>query len=376
MKINPAHLYDILLNEGIEFFTGVPDSTLKHFCFYLDDNISKANHIIAANEGNSIAIAVGYNISTGKIPLVYMQNSGLGNAINPLTSLVDKEIFAIPMLIMMGWRGEPGKEDAIQHRKDGEIQLEMLDLLGLDYTILPSDNQDLATQIHHSIVQAKELDSPQVLLVRKDSFESYSSSISKPNQEICISREYAISRILDLIEQDSAVISTTGKASRELYEIRKEKGEIGIDLMTVGSMGHVSSVSLGVALQNKNRNVYCIDGDGSLIMHMGALSIIGKYSSSNFRHILLNNFSHDSVGGQESSADMIDFSLLSKAVSYKKYFKICKKSDFPNIFSEFQSSTGPSFLEIIVDKGSRPNLSRPDLTPYNNKKKFMNFLGL
>jgi phosphonopyruvate decarboxylase len=192
-----------------------------------------------------------------------------------------------------------------------------------------------------------------------------------------MSREDAIFELINFVDQDAAVISTTGKASRELYDLRKKvNGCKDGDLMIVGSMGHASSISLGIALQDKNRKVYCIDGDGALIMHMGALTTIGKYSSSNFRHIILNNFSHDSVGGQESSSDVIDFSLLSKAVSYKNYFKISNKSDFPKIFPEFQSSPGPSILEIIVDKGSRQNLSRPDLTPYENKKKFMEFLGL
>jgi len=376
MKINPADLYNILVKEEVDFFTGVPDSTLKHFCFYLDDNSTQSNHIIAANEGNSIAIAAGYHFSTGKIPLVYMQNSGIGNALNPITSLADKEIFGVPMLVLVGWRGEPGKKDAIQHLKDGVTQIELLNSLGLSHTILRPDKQSLKLQIQDSIEKSKSAKSPHIILVSKDSFETYSPVFQEPKIS-SMSREYAIAETLSFIKPDSAVISTTGKASRELYEIREKKGGMNkADIMVVGSMGHVSSFSLGVALQSPKRKVYCLDGYGSLIMHMGALPTIGKYSSSNFRHILLNNFSHDSVGGQDSSSNIIDFSLLSQAVSYKNYFKIRNKSDFKEIFPQFIEAKGPSFLEIIVAKGSRADLSRPDLLPSENKKKFMTFLGL
>ena len=170
MKINPADFYNILVKEEVDFFTGVPDSTLKHFCFYLDDNSTQSNHIIAANEGNSIAIAAGYHFSTGKIPLVYMQNSGIGNALNPITSLADKEIFGVPMLVLVGWRGEPGKKDAIQHLKDGVTQIELLNSLGLSHTILRPDKQSLKLQIQDSIEKSKSAKSPHIILVSKDSF--------------------------------------------------------------------------------------------------------------------------------------------------------------------------------------------------------------
>ena len=377
MTLNPSKLYDAFIREGIDFFTGVPDSTLKYFCFYLDDHSKSSNHIITANEGNSIALAAGYHISTGKVPLVYMQNSGLGNAINPLTSLVGNDLFAIPMIVLVGWRGEPGKKDAIQHSKDGQMQLQLLETLGLSYTIIPSATKSLEIQIQDSIRLARATESPHVILVRKDTFEKYESSKSNKSNKHLMSREYALTKILQGIEPGSIIVSTTGKTSRELYEIRRELGKNdSIDLMLVGSMGHASSLSLGVALENNNRNVFCIDGDGSLIMHMGALSTIGKYSPSNFRHILLNNFSHDSVGGQESSSDIIDFDALSKAVSYNNYFEISDKSEFGKTFSNFQRALGPSFLQIPISKGSRVSLSRPDLTPYQNKKEFMDFLGL
>ena len=376
MKIIPEQLYNILRGEGIDFFTGVPDSTLKHFCFYLDEKVPSPNHVITANEGNSIGVATGYYLSTGKIPLVYMQNSGFGNAINPLTSLVDKELFAIPMLVMLGWRGEPGKKDAIQHLKDGRIQLDLLRTLELPYSIIPSRKTNLETQIHDSIVQASELGSPYILLVRKNSFEPYVRNEDHSPFADLMSREEALSEIVACLEEEDIVVSTTGKTSRELNELRKKLNYGNHkDFFMTGSMGHASSISLGISLQKSKRTVYCIDGDGALIMHMGSLSTIGKYSSGNFKHILLNNYSHDSVGGQESSSDVIDYSLLSKSMSYKGYFQISQKSVFPAVFDRFKKSPGPAFLEIIVKGGSRKDLGRPDFGPQKNKEDFMEFLG-
>ena len=376
MKIKPEELYKLLYKYGVEFYTGVPDSTIKDFCFFLDSNLPKSKHIIAANEGNSIGIATGYHLSTGKIPLVYMQNSGFGNAINPITSLADKSVFSIPMLIMLGWRGEPETNDAIQHQKDGQIQISLIESLGIPYTILSNNSNNLEDQIDNSVKLAEEQSSPFFLLVRRNSFEKSRHKLAYPKIESDMSREYAISEIIKSIENDAAIISTTGKISRELYESRLKQGDDNHkDFRVIGSMGHASSISLGMSISNEKRKVYCIDGDGSIIMHMGALSVIGKYGSSNFRHILLNNFSHDSVGGQASSSDVIDFSILSRSLSYKSYYKIAKKSDFNDIFTEFISSPGPSFLEIVVTQGSRSDLSRPNISPIDNKKSFMEFFG-
>jgi len=377
MTINPEKLYKIFEEQGISFFTGVPDSTIKDFCFYLDDHASKQNHIIAANEGNSIAIAAGYHLSTGKIPLVYMQNSGLGNAVNPLTSLVDKEVFAIPMIILVGWRGEPGTEDAIQHEKDGHTQIKFLESLDIPFSVLSLDYSELKTQLQSAIEVSKSLSTPYVILVRRNTFEHYKSVHNMSSPVGLMSREDAISKIINLIDKDDVVVSTTGKASRELCELRKKRGHNNnSDFFVIGSMGHASSISLGISLQKPDRNIFCLDGDGALVMHMGSLSTIGKYSYNNFKHILINNYSHDSVGGQQSSSDIIDFSLLSKAVSYKNYFKIENEYDFVNIFNNFQESLGPSFLEIIVKKGSRKDLGRPELSPIQNKTRFMDFLEL
>ena len=374
--MNPKLLFEILEKKGIDFFTGVPDSTLKDFCFYLEDIVSSSNHIIAANEGNAIGIASGYFLATGKIPLVYMQNSGFGNAINPLTSLADKSVFSIPLLIMLGWRGEPGKKDAIQHKKDGEIQLNILESLGIPYTILSNKLDILEKEINQIVTSITTKNIPHVILVKRNFFQSYSKKSKSVTPDIELSREKAILEIVKLLDKEDILISTTGKASRELFEIRKSLNHnTEKDLRVVGSMGHASSIALGVSLRLPSRQVFCLDGDGSLIMHMGILSIIGKYSSDNFKHILLNNFSHDSVGGQESSSDIINYSSLSKSMSYKNFFQIRGKETFTETFEVFKESEGPSFLEILVSQGSRINLSRPDISPLKNRKEFMHFLS-
>ena len=221
-----------------------------------------------------------------------------------MTSLVDKELFAIPMLVMIGWRGEPGKKDAIQHLKDGRIQIDLLKSLELPYTILPSENYNLELQIRDSIKVAEESESPYVILVRRNSFEPYYSKDSRPNPSALMSREEAISGIIDQLTLDDVVISTTGKASRELYDLRNRSDRTNKgDFLMVGSMGHASSIALGVALQERERNIYCIDGDGALIMHMGSIPTIGKVRPKNLIHILINNGVHDSVGGQRTVAD-------------------------------------------------------------------------
>jgi len=376
--VNPVILLKILSKNGVEFFTGVPDSTLKEFTFCLDDKVKSSNHIIAANEGNAIGIASGYFLSSGKIPLVYMQNSGFGNAINPLTSLADASVFSIPMLILMGWRGEPGTKDAVQHQKDGEIQESLLKSLKIPYEILSLDSSKLESQIALLIDKSRTNSSPLVILVRRNSFEKFIPE-GEQNQVLFsdMSREYALSNFYDRIEKNAIVVSTTGKISRELYEIKtKSSSKLERELMVVGSMGHASSIALGVSLNNPERQVYCIDGDGSIIMHTGIMATIGKYANSNFKHILINNYSHDSVGGQSSNSEVVNFSYLSKSFSYKNFFQISKKSDFDSIFEEFLNSTAPSFLEIIVNKGARYDLSRPNRTPLENKKDFMDFLGI
>ena len=374
--INCEKFYNKLVNKNINFFTGVPDSLLKDFCAYITDNTDSKNNIIAANEGNAIALASGYYLATGKIGLVYMQNSGLGNAINPLTSLVDPEVYSIPMLLLIGWRGEPDmKKDEPQHIKQGKITLKLLDTLGIKYSSLPNSMEKANEVIDDATNYMKSFNAPYAIVVSKETFEHYNLK----NEIITkyeLSREEAIKLIVDKLDKDYAVISTTGMTSRELFEYREELGQgHSNDFLTVGSMGHSSQIALGVALSKPDKQVYCLDGDGAVIMHMGALAIIGSQSLKNFKHIVVNNGAHDSVGGQPTVAFKIDIPSIASACGYKLALSAETRNEFMEKLSLIKSSEGPCLLEVKVNKGHRNNLGRPTATPIENKKKFMDFLN-
>jgi len=369
--ISPKNFYETLKENGIDFFTGVPDSLLKDFCAYIADNTSNEKNIIAANEGNAIALAAGYHLATGKIGLVYMQNSGLGNTVNPLTSLVDKEVYSIPMLLLIGWRGEPGVKDEPQHVKMGKTTLEILDVLRIPYKILDNDFEKIITEAKNHFEGNK---TPFAIVVRKNSFEKYELK-NKKETSFELNREEALKIIVPLLNQKDIVVSTTGKTSRELFELREaNKQGHEKDFLTVGSMGHSSSIALGIALEKPNRTVYCFDGDGALIMHMGVLSIIGQLKLKNFKHIVFNNFAHDSVGGQPTSSYNINIPEIAKANGYKEAFSVKTNKDIENKIKKIKESVGPVLLEIKVNKGARKDLGRPTTTPIQNKKDFMNFI--
>ena len=364
--------YEYLARNDIDFFTGVPDSLLKDFCAYVTDHTPKSKNIIAANEGNAIALAAGYHLATGKFGIVYMQNSGLGNAINPLTSLADPEVYSIPILILIGWRGEPGFEDEPQHKKMGRIMTGMIENLEIPYEILDDDFES-------KIVAAKnymtEKNSPYALVVKKGTFEKYSLE-NKYETGYDLNREEAMKTIIPLLDENAIIVSTTGKTSRELFELREHlKQGHKKDFLTVGSMGHSSSMALGIALEKPNRQVFCFDGDGALIMHMGALSVIGQIKPVNFKHIIFNNFAHDSVGGQPTAAGNIDIPLIAKANGYSESFSAQTKEEVIDKIKRMQKMDGPVLLEIKVNKGSRDNLGRPTTTPIQNKEAFMRFLN-
>lgn len=364
---------DLILNE-IDFFSGVPDSLLKDLCAYITDNTSKINHIITANEGGAISLAMGYHLATGKTPLVYLQNSGLGNTVNPLLSLADSSVYSIPMLLVIGWRGEPGTKDEPQHYKQGLISEQILDTLQIPYFILPEDYKDSQVVLRKLLKKIKETSSPCALLIRKNTFKPYSLKNSL-STSFSMNREDAIKKIIKNIELDDIVIATTGKTSRELFEYRKELNQTHErDFLTVGGMGHANQIALGIALQTKDRQVYCIDGDGAVLMHLGSVGIIGDISPVNFKHIIINNGSHDSVGGQPTVGFDINFIKIFKGLNYKNSFKITNSKEFLSIFNEFKNSEGPSVLEILVNKGARKDLGRPTISPSENKIDFMNFL--
>ena len=359
--------------HDIKFYTGIPDSLLKSVCAYISDNSEPNNNIIAANEGAAIAIAAGYNLATEKIPLVYMQNSGIGNAINPLLSLVDYDVYNIPILMLIGWRGEPGIKDEPQHVKQGKITLELLDTMKIKYEILPQKSSSLKKCINNSISYIKKTNRPLALVVKKNTFSKY--SLSKNNKSNFMKREDVLEYIVSQLSKDDIIVSTTGKTSREIFEIREKfNNSHEQDFLTVGSMGHANQIALGIALQKKDRNIYCIDGDGALIMHAGSLGIIGDLAPENFKHILINNGAHDSVGGQKTIAHNIDICSIAKDFNYKKIYKVEKEVELKTIFTEFKNNKGPVFLEIIVKKGSRKELGRPNISPKENKKAFIKFL--
>jgi phosphonopyruvate decarboxylase len=365
------NFYKFLVRNNIDFFTGVPDSLLKDFCAYVTDNTDESKNIIAANEGNAIALATGYYLATGKSGLVYMQNSGLGNTVNPLTSLADKEVYSIPMLLLVGWRGEPGKKDEPQHVKMGKVTLDVLDSLKVPYKILEDNYEEI---IKEAIEYMKNNNAPYAIVVKKSIFEEYKLQ-NKKQTNYELNREGAIKTIVLLLNEDDIVVSTTGKTSRELFEFREElKQGHEKDFLTVGSMGHSSSIALGIALEKSHRNIYCFDGDGALIMQMGALSTIGNLKPKNFKHIIFNNFAHDSVGGQPTSAYNIDIVQIAKANGYADAFSAQTREQITDYIKRMKEIDGPVLLEIKVNKGARKDLGRPTTTPIENKEDFMKFL--
>lgn len=364
--------YQALENRKIDFFTGVPDSLLKNFCSYITDNTQ--NHIMAANEGGAVGIAAGYHLATGKISCVYMQNSGQGNSANPLISLADSDVYSIPTLLLIGWRGKPGIKDEPQHVKQGKITLSLLDSMQIPYKVINSETSDIEAILDKAVNYMTERNAPYAIVAEKGTFEKYTlQSITTTPYDM--SREDAISIVTESLSPRDVIISTTGKASRELFEYR-EKHLQGHekDFLTVGSMGHSSQIALGIAKSIPNRQVYCFDGDGAAIMHLGGLAIIGSESLTNYKHIILNNAAHDSVGGQPTVANKIDFSTIAKSCGYKYAYDVRSKKELESKIEEFISCNGPALLEIKVKKGAREDLGRPTTTPIENKKAFMEFL--
>ena len=374
--IEAKKFYEELTKNDIEFFTGVPDSLLKSFCAFIKDNVSDDKNITAANEGNALGLAAGYYLATGKPALVYMQNSGLGNVVNPLCSLTDKLVYSMPVLLIIGWRGEPGKKDEPQHKKQGLITTELLDTLGIKYDVLSEDNseEEIKATVGKACDYIKENKEAYALVVKKNTFEGYKLK-NNPIVNFEMKREDAIETLMLNIEENHAIVSTTGMASRELFELREKYNQNHErDFLTVGSMGHASQIALGIALNNSGKKIYCIDGDGAALMHMGGMAIIGTKHPKNFVHVLINNGAHDSVGGQETAGFKVDFIKIAEACGYEKAYSCDSKDVLKEYIEEIKDINGPVFLEIKVKKGARENLGRPTTTPIENKESFMNYL--
>lgn len=369
--IKPSEFYDILREKGVEFFTGVPDSLLKNFCAYIMDNVPSDRHIISANEGGAVALATGYHLANGKIGMIYMQNSGQGNAKNPLMSLADRDVYSIPMLLLIGWRGEPGVKDEPQHVKQGKITCSVLEALGIPHKVLPDNIEETRRIIDDAVSTARENNHPFALVARKGIFESYELQ-NKTKTDYELNREGAVKLVTDQLDSRDIVVSTTGKTSRELFEYREELGQgHEKDFLTVGSMGHSSKIALGIALSKPKREVYCFDGDGAVIMHMGSLAIIGQQKPKNFKHIVFNNGAHDSVGGQPTAGFEVDFPAVAKACGYKEAWRAETSWEIREKIKLLKESEGPALLEIRVNKGARKDLGRPTTTPIENKETFM-----
>lgn len=366
---------EVLINTiGCSFFTGVPDSLLKPLCNYLMNTYGVSDkHIIAANEGNCVAIAAGYYLSTGKIPCVYMQNSGLGNAINPIASLLNPKVYGIPCLFIIGWRGEPGVKDEPQHLFQGEVTIKLLEVMDIPYMVL--DQETTKADLEKKMEDFNLLlgAGKSVALVVKKGALKYEEVVTYENRNN-ISREEAIKALVKAAQED-IIVSTTGKTSRELYEIREQYGTSHkYDFLTVGSMGHSSSIALGIALNKPKTRIWCIDGDGAVLMHMGSLAVIGAQVPKNYVHVVINNTAHESVGGLPTVAGNVNLTQLALACGYQAAYTVDKLEDLEVILETIKERDGPLFIEVKAAIGSRKNLSRPNTTPADNKTAFMAYL--
>lgn len=373
--ISAEFLYNTLQAQDITFYAGVPDSLLKNLCAYITDHAEPGQHVIAANEGGAVALAAGYHLATGKVGVVYMQNSGEGNTINPLASLTDKEVYRIPMLLLIGWRGKPGVHDEPQHVKQGKITTGLLNVMGVNYDVLAKEEEKAAAQIAKAIEAVTMQREVYALVIEKDTFEPYVLQTTS-NNAFAMTREEAIQTVAAAMGERDCAVSTTGMISRELYEYRTAQGQgHERDFLTVGSMGHASQIALGIAMQQPDRRVWCFDGDGASIMHMGNMAILAVQHPRNMVHVVFNNGAHDSVGGQPTVGLQINLTAIAQAMGYAAVRRVVTAEELQAACQELADRTdGPVFLEVCVRKGNRKDLGRPKTTPIRNKKRFMEFL--
>ena len=361
---------------GADFYTGVPDSQLKALCNYLMDTygIDPSHHIIAANEGNCTALAAGYHLATGKVPVVYLQNSGEGNIINPVASLLNDKVYAIPVVFIIGWRGEPGIHDEPQHIYQGEVTLKLLEDMDIEAFVISKDTTDgevqsAMTGFRSVLEKGKDV----AFVIRKGALNDVPKVVYKNDNTMI--REEIIQHIVKASGED-VIISTTGKASRELFEIRVANGQSHkYDFLTVGSMGHSSSIALGVALNKKDQRVWCIDGDGATLMHMGSLAVIGSNKPKNLIHVVINNGAHETVGGMPTVAGTIDLAGIAKACGYAYAVCVNNFGDLDKELEAAKSRRKLTFIEVKSSIGARDDLGRPTTTALENKKSFMEYLN-
>lgn len=370
--VDTAYFVEKIL-EKVEFFSGIPDSLLKEFNQCIMDKCTDNNHVIPANEGSAVSLASGYYLSKDKIPMVYMQNSGIGNSLNPLISLLDKYVYSIPLIMMIGHRGQQGIKDEPQHLKQGIITNDLLKVLDIPFSILPNDTEKAVECFNWAYYTAKQTLSPVALVVRKSTFSPY-KNIYEDNKSYLLTRENAIITITNMLKNinNYKIFSTTGMISRELYEARENNSQThSTDFYAFGSMGHISQIALGYAINETNKKVICIDGDGSFLMHMGSAAVVGTSKVDNFIHIVLNNMSHDSVGGQPTVAGKISITGVALACGYDKAFVCDSKETLEQKLSEVIECNGKFLIEVKVCKGARQDLGRPSMTAKEIKENFM-----
>ena len=371
--IRPEYFIEKLKANGIDCFAGVPDSLLKNICAYITDNCDVRHNIITANEGAAVGLAAGHYLATGKPACVYMQNSGEGNIINPLASLTDPEVYNIPVLLLIGWRGRPGVHDEPQHVKQGKVTTGLLNTMGINFDVLSKDEDKAEKQIAKA-VEALNRKEVYALVIEKDTFDAYTLQTVEKN-DLTMSREEAIQTVAAALGEKDAIVSTTGMISRELFEYRTQQSQgHERDFLTVGSMGHASQIALGIALEKADRRVWCFDGDGATIMHMGSMAIVAQKAPKNYVHVVFNNGAHDSVGGQPTVGLKVDLPAIAQAVGYKAAYSCETKEYLQELLTKVKNQEGPILLEVKVKKGNRKDLGRPTTTPIQNKEALMSFL--
>ncbi len=360
---------------GCDFYTGVPDSQLKALCNYLMNTygIDEKHHIIAANEGNCTALAAGYHLATSKVPVVYMQNSGEGNIINPVASLLNDKVYAIPCIFVIGWRGQPGIHDEPQHIYQGQITCDLLDLMDIKNFVIGEDTTvDELKAIMDEYKGILDSGKCVAFVVRKNAL-TYGEKVVYENDNQMV-REEIIEHIVDVTGEDP-IVSTTGKASRELFEIRESRNQSHkYDFLTVGSMGHTSSIALGVAINKPNEKIWCIDGDGSALMHMGAMAVVGNVKPNNLVHIVINNSAHETVGGMPTVASTMNLVDIAKSCGYSYAVSVDNFDDLDKELKLAKSHDELCFIEIFCSIGARDDLGRPTTTALENKENFMEYL--
>lgn len=373
--VNPQIFLSAAREMGISLFCGVPDSLLKDFTACVSHTYGQIDNVIVANEGAGVALAAGHHLATGGIGLVYMQNSGIGNAVNPLLSLAARDVYSIPVLLLIGWRGEPGISDEPQHRVQGRVTLRLLDALEVPHRVLPRDTRSAVVCLQETVKSVSTGSSPEAIIVQDDTFQRFPTTADSARLPH-LRREEIVAIVLDQLDSTAVVVSSTGKLSRELYEYRSKNGVLPPkqDFLTVGSMGHASQIALGIALGQPTRRVYCLDGDAALIMHMGSLAISGSLGPRNFTHIVLNNGCHESVGGQPSAGLDINIPEIAIACGYRHSARVSSVPDLHAALLELEQIEGPHMLEVMIAPGSRNDLGRPRTSPRQNKESVMKFL--